>query len=110
MAVMEHVQSAKPWGQSATQDQREALQRALALMKENQLVHGDLRAPNVLLSGDKGVFIIDFEFSGKEGKVKLPYNIAAWEFNTVRAERGDPITTDLDKKMANLLLAMKKAE
>jgi len=28
----------------------------------------------------------------------------------VEAERGDPITTDLDKKMANLLLAMKKAE
>jgi len=94
-------------GQSATQDQREALQRALALMKENQLVHGDLRAPNVLLSGDKGVFIIDFEFSGEEGEVKLPFNIAATEFKTVGAKGGDLVTRELDEKMATLLLKRK---
>ena len=67
MTVMEHVQDAKPWDQNVTEGHREALRRALSLMEGGKLAHGDLRAPNVLLSGDEGVFIIDFEFSGEEG-------------------------------------------
>jgi len=107
MTVMEHVQDAKPWDQNVTEGHREALRRALSLMEGGKLAHGDLRAPNVLLSGDEGVFIIDFEFSGEEGEVKLPFNIAATEFKTVGAKGGDLVTRELDEKMATLLLKRK---
>ena len=37
----------------------------------NGLVHGDLRSPNILLSG-KAVMLIDFDWGGKDGEAHYP--------------------------------------
>jgi len=103
VAVMEHIEEAKSWNKGATEQHCVALDKALEVMRENGLVHGDLRAPNVLISETDQIFIIDFEFSGKENEVCLPYNIAAREYSMVNAEGLSVITHKLDEDMAALL-------
>ena len=108
VVVMEHVDDVKPWDNDATDAHCEALDRALAVMKKNGFMHGDLRAPNVLIRGDSEVFIIDFEFSGDEDVVRLPYNIAATEFAQIGAKGLGVITHEMDEAMALLLKKFKE--
>jgi len=77
MVVMEYVPKAKgqslfiaPPPQSALEDVREGIDRALDLLHEKDLVFGDLREPNVLyLPGDTGrVLLVDFDGVGQDGK------------------------------------------
>jgi len=104
LSVMETIEHTLHWARKATENQCSALRKALDVMKGSGLVHGDLRAPNVLIGGDNEVFIVDFEFSGKQGEVRLPYNIIAPEFKDVGAKGLGVITSELDSDMAGLLL------
>ncbi|EJU02114.1 hypothetical protein DACRYDRAFT_107059 [Dacryopinax primogenitus] len=58
-----------------TDDIEAQLKRALNLLKTQKLVHGDLRRPNILLSEDQRVQIIDFEWAGEEGQRFYPLDI-----------------------------------
>ena len=50
------------------------MKRALTALHSQGLVHGDFRPPNIFVSTDGNVKIIDFEWSGKE-KVKRYPNV-----------------------------------
>ncbi|KAF8215825.1 hypothetical protein K438DRAFT_1799498 [Mycena galopus ATCC 62051] len=47
---------------------------AITAVHNNNLVLGDLRLANLLISGDH-LYLIDFEWSGKEGEVRYPEDI-----------------------------------
>ena len=51
-------------------------EKAIRTLHDAQLVYGDLRAPNIMFSGDK-VFLIDFDWAGKVGKVYYPRNLSS---------------------------------
>jgi tRNA A-37 threonylcarbamoyl transferase component Bud32 len=39
-------------------------------LHKNNMVHGDIREPNVLMKGEESVYLIDFEFSGEVGQAR----------------------------------------
>lgn len=45
---------------------------ALNVLHESNHCHGDFRPPNILISSAAEVFVIDFEWAGKEGEAKYP--------------------------------------
>ena len=54
-----------------------------------RLVCGDLRPPNVLFSGGK-VFLIDFDWAGKEGEARYPRGLSrsvTWAAGAQESER-----------------------
>ena len=51
------------------------IQKAVNKAVSEGLVHGDLRAPNILITND-GPKIIDFDWSGKEGEVRYPIDLS----------------------------------
>lgn len=57
-------------------------------------VHGDIRDVNVMIShevGDEGVYLIDFDWAGKEGEVFYPFDMKM-EPETIRRPYGaDPL-------------------
>ena len=59
------------------QDQRFAdkLRTAIQTLHDANFVHGDLREPNVLITEDGDMKIIDFDWCGKEGEVHYPSDI-----------------------------------
>ncbi|PRP78485.1 hypothetical protein PROFUN_13560 [Planoprotostelium fungivorum] len=53
---------------------KESVNKAINGMHERGFVHGDLRLCNILVrQQDCFVYIIDFDYSGKEGEAKYPY-------------------------------------
>ncbi|PRP73428.1 hypothetical protein PROFUN_16701, partial [Planoprotostelium fungivorum] len=53
---------------------KESVNKAINRMHEKGFVHGDLRPCNILVrQQDCFVYIIDFDYSGKEGEAKYPY-------------------------------------
>lgn len=88
------------------EDAREQVKKALDKLHENQLVFGDLRAPNVLLSGGKA-FLIDFDWSGKVGEARYPRGLSRtikWPDNVEVLER-QLITTEHDLWMLDKLFS-----
>jgi tRNA A-37 threonylcarbamoyl transferase component Bud32 len=41
-------------------------------MHQLRIVHGDLRVPNILISREERVYLIDLDFAGEEGKAVYP--------------------------------------
>ncbi len=75
VVVMDHLQDAQDAAdRKMTATQYASLKKAITLLHGHDLAFGDLREPNVLLSGD-GVMLIDFDWCGKEGEVFYPYDI-----------------------------------
>ncbi|KIY68962.1 hypothetical protein CYLTODRAFT_394659 [Cylindrobasidium torrendii FP15055 ss-10] len=60
-----------------TEQQYTNLETAMGLLKKGSYVLGDLRAPNILVSGDQELWIVDFDWAGKEGEVFYPEDINA---------------------------------
>jgi len=48
------------------------VQRALNLLHDNGLVFGDLRRPNIMITKDGKLKLIDFNWAGEEGQAKYP--------------------------------------
>ena len=67
MVVMEHIEG-------DTAEKAFALPKGVR-EKTAQLVFGDLRGPNVMLSGDK-VFLIEIDWAGKVNEVQYPLNLS----------------------------------
>jgi serine/threonine protein kinase len=51
---------------------RSEVQRALELLHDQGLVFGDLRRPNIMITKDGRVKLIDFNWAGEEGQAKYP--------------------------------------
>ncbi|KAI0094198.1 hypothetical protein BDY19DRAFT_8862 [Irpex rosettiformis] len=54
----------------------QALRRAIRILHEDNLVFGDLREPNVLVTEDgTSAMLVDFDWCGKEGEVRYPNDV-----------------------------------
>ena len=51
------------------------LRAAVKVLHDEDYVHGDLREPNILIKGDGGIKIIDFNWAGKVGEAYYPPHI-----------------------------------
>ena len=102
MVVMEHIRCE---GRSCwPDDAREQVKKAIDLLHKDKLVFGDLRPPNVLFSGGK-VFLIDFDWAGKEEEVRYPHGLSTdiqWGDRVENLE-GELIEYEHDSRMLELL-------
>jgi serine/threonine protein kinase len=87
MVVMEYIDGdtlakAKPKMDEETMERVSLeVQRALELLHRHGLVFGDLRLPNIMITKDGKVKLIDFNWAGEEGQAKYPLLISqeiAW--------------------------------
>lgn len=72
MVVMSRVVGQAPSDGKVDKTTFEQLSAALKLLHNANLVHGDLRSNNVMVS-DKGVFVVDFDWSGEHEIQRYPY-------------------------------------
>ena len=75
-------------------EQKKKLQKIVNIIHNANIVHGDLREPNIMVStsNEIDIRIIDFDWAGTAGQVFFPPNInldIRWPLN---AKPGDPIT------------------
>ena len=109
--VMEHVEGAghiDEYLSSATQAECEGLKEqcrnALAILHDNNYVHGDFRPCNILVTPTLKVQIIDFEWSGKVEEAKYPLYMNHVDIEwPCGATDGGIITKDHDVHFLNLL-------
>ncbi|KZS99426.1 uncharacterized protein LAESUDRAFT_765544 [Laetiporus sulphureus 93-53] len=77
MVVMEYIT-----GRIATHadcaTHQKTLVRAVELLHKEELVHGDLRLPNIIVTDNSHtpLKILDFDWAGKEGEVKYPMRLS----------------------------------
>lgn len=55
---------------------REKLLAAVNALHENNLVHGDLRENNIFVGSDNEVWIMDFDWSGRESVDRYPFSMS----------------------------------
>jgi serine/threonine protein kinase len=78
MVVMEYVDgdtlavAKQKMSKELVETVRSAVRRALDLLHDARLVFGDLRPPNVMITKDGQVKLIDFNWAGEEGQAKYP--------------------------------------
>jgi RIO-like serine/threonine protein kinase len=72
MVVMERVECEGAW----PEDGCDQVKKAIDTLHEEGLVFGDLRPPNVLVSGGR-VFLIDFNWAGKFGEARYPRGLSS---------------------------------
>ena len=78
MVVMEYVDgdtlaNVKPTlNEGSIEKVRSEVRHALKLLHDNGLVFGDLRPPNVMVTKDGKIKLIDFNWAGEEGQAKYP--------------------------------------
>ncbi|KZT71125.1 hypothetical protein DAEQUDRAFT_810115 [Daedalea quercina L-15889] len=88
MVVMDYVRGGAGMLDDIPRGVRDAVHRALDLLYENGMVHGDVRAPNIMIEdaedADKALEdsmgsrtrIIDFDWAGNEGRVRYPPHLS----------------------------------
>lgn len=82
MVVMEYVENfCRWWGEDGAETSKalnQELEKLLGLFAASDIVHGDLRGPNILIQGDK-IRVVDFDWAGKHGVAKYPIALNASE-------------------------------
>ncbi|KAI0073420.1 hypothetical protein K474DRAFT_1686212 [Panus rudis PR-1116 ss-1] len=85
MVVMEYVEGKTLDNMDADvsrEDVRKALHGIIDIMHQQKMVHGDIRTPNILLTGadqldvKKRIRVLDFDWAGQEGIVRYPYGLS----------------------------------
>lgn len=92
--------------QESNDQLRTQLHEVLAALQRRDLVHGDFRPPNVLVSENKVIQIVDFDWAGVDGQVFYPLTL---NDNLVWADgvcRGGAIAKSHDKFMIEELIRM----
>ncbi|KIY63235.1 hypothetical protein CYLTODRAFT_360313, partial [Cylindrobasidium torrendii FP15055 ss-10] len=57
------------------------LREAERLLRDAGYVLGDIREPNIMVAGEDKLWLLDFEWAGKQGEVCYPAEInMAWEY------------------------------
>ncbi|KAI0351578.1 hypothetical protein OH77DRAFT_931829 [Trametes cingulata] len=92
--------------ETMTVEELAQLTKAVRLLHEQNLVHGDLRQANILLRQGRGPMLVDFDWCGKEGTARYPYDIdmsddIGWH---EEVEGGELIKKEHDLHMLNLLV------
>ena len=85
MVVMEYIGGQSLYYYKAHEGEvpaalRDAVERAVRILHEQKLVHGDIRTPNIIVEGDEerwGVKIIDFDWAGKAGEARYPATLSS---------------------------------
>ena len=90
------------WPDSPSKAHMELVKRAESLLGEANLVHGDLRKPNILVEGEK-IRIIDFDWAGTAGTVKYPICLSTAEDWHENAGVSCPIEHAHDQHMVKIL-------
>ena len=73
MVVMDFVRERNS-GKWLNKGALEAVKKAVKALHDAQLVFGDLRRPNILVT-DTGAMLIDFDWCGKESEARYPVEI-----------------------------------
>ena len=62
------------------------LRNILSFMRGKEYVHGDLREPNILVSGKSEIKlkIVDFNWAGKAGEVEYPLYLNRTVFKSIK--------------------------
>ena len=79
------------------------LKCALTLLHDNDLVFGDLRLPNVMITKEKKVMLIDFDWAGEAGQVRYPYLLSPAVMWPKGVQLLDPIKNEHDLEMLDKL-------
>ncbi|KAI0248667.1 hypothetical protein BJV78DRAFT_1130931 [Lactifluus subvellereus] len=74
------------------------LQKLMQSFHDHDLVHGDLREPNILCDGEE-VMLIDFDWGGKVGEVYYPFARVCPELTDGRHGTDPMITKDDDRRV-----------
>ncbi|KAF8330247.1 hypothetical protein F5887DRAFT_1287342 [Amanita rubescens] len=83
MVVMEYIDgdmftvTKKKMSEESVETVRSTVRRALELLHSRGFVFGDLRPPNVMITKDGEVKLIDFNWAGEEGQAKYPLLISS---------------------------------
>ncbi|RPD56942.1 hypothetical protein L226DRAFT_615287 [Lentinus tigrinus ALCF2SS1-7] len=120
MVVMEYIEGETAHAmlsaskeRAVPDDVRDAIKRAVKLLHENKMVHGDIRLGNVIIAKPTGaegedtgkrVRIVDFDWAGTEGEVRYPLflsKVIRWPAGVdddalIRPEHDDEMLTRLD--------------
>jgi len=75
------------------------LETIIKLLHTHNYVYGDLRGPNVMITPEKNIKLIDFDWAGKVGDVKYPNFLSPKIGWPAGAEGGKPITAQHDLDM-----------
>ena len=76
MVVMEHIEGdTLVDAKTLPEDASDQTATAIRKLHDAGLVFGDLRAPNIMVSGGR-VILIDFDWAGEEGKARYPRNLS----------------------------------
>ncbi|KZT63438.1 hypothetical protein DAEQUDRAFT_770621, partial [Daedalea quercina L-15889] len=93
-----------------------SLRKAVETLHADDFVFGDLREPNVMIAGDGNVKLIDFDWSGRVGEVRYPYDIALDEDPAEflygwhpEVHGGELITKEHDTHMTERLVQQRKS-
>ena len=84
--IMEYLDASSGWRplqhyirthrETKINTEHSALTKLLKIMKENKVVHGDLRPNNIMCRGTEGqeleIKVIDFDWAGKLGSARYP--------------------------------------
>ena len=84
---------------------RTELKNALTLLHEKQLVFGDLRPPNVMITKEKKVMLIDFDWAGIAGLVQYPHQLSSAVKWPEGVQALGPIRQEHDLAMLDKLFA-----
>jgi serine/threonine protein kinase len=76
-----------------------ALNHILSLLHNHDFVHGDLRSPNIIITEENKIKIIDFDWAGKAGVARYPPLLSSEITWPSGAEGDELITQDHDREM-----------
>ncbi|THH32634.1 hypothetical protein EUX98_g1567 [Antrodiella citrinella] len=77
MIVMEYIQEKRFKGDVYPAEVKASIRKALDTLHAQDLVHGGLRPPNVVVTLEHKVFLIDFDWSGKEDVTTYPLGLSS---------------------------------
>ena len=107
MVVMEYIDGdtfdKSKLNKSMIETVRLELRRALNLLHDKELVFGDLRPPNVMITKDKKVKLIDFDWAGEAGQVEYPHLLSSAVEWPKGVQTLDPIKKEHDLEMLDKL-------
>jgi len=72
VVVMDYIPEGEPFSLKKHGDLYSQVENAVEVLHTEGYVHGDLRSPNIIVHKSKQIFILDFDWAGKEGEVFYP--------------------------------------
>ena len=105
MVVMEYIRgetftlAKSKMNKDRVETVKSEIQHALRLLHDHGLVFGDLRPPNVMITEENTVKLIDFDWAGEAGQVKYPHLLSPAVTWPKDAGPLDPISIEHDLEM-----------